>query len=264
MKQFKIIVRLAVVFVVGAAAGWFAGRSRVGDNVDDIEAQNASAQSRRDASMRSSADAAVQERILRERLATLEKQLAAAKEAGGEKSSEELVIQREEALKKLEAEGKTVTVGELRRLAPDWFEQKYKRLRSDCDSICRRAAKTLEILSAIDVSGRTDEERKVHAMYMEGLAKASQVVDAEWDAITDDMPWNEFRKIYWSATQQLYQELNKNFDDKSIADREGAMLENLFSQIPEIREREYRLTHDEVQHFFSFARCYLSGRGAEW
>ena len=45
----------------------------------------------------------------------------------------------------------------------------------------------LEILSTVDVSERTDEEKEIHARYMEKLADMSLNIDVRLDAVTDDL-----------------------------------------------------------------------------
>ena len=254
----KVIIAVAAL-VVGVAAGWFAGgagRARCPQRADcgglgqapSPAARAVAAKPKRKAPIRSSGDVEVQRRILQANIAALEKRFAvvkreaaaiaeakAALKASGEKSVWDLLLQREEALRKLKAEGRKETVGEMRRLAPDWFEDACKLPVGKSDMLRRRTVEMLEILSAIDVSGRTDEERKVHALYMEKLANMSLNMDAKLDAVTDDTPCDELWGIVGDSLNQASMEL---FGKTKIRDRECKMLRNLISQNSGISEEE--------------------------
>ena len=265
------IVALAAL-AVGAAAGWFAagawggaagrglpalpGDASLG-RACSMNAPNgracrsataADSKPRRKALIRSSSESEVQKRILKADIAALEKRLAAAKKeseriaaaksairASGEKLSKDLLLQSEAARRKLKAEGKGETVGEMRRLAPDWFLASCKLPIGKSDVLRRRTAEMLEILSAVDVSGRTDEEKEIHARYMEKLADMSLNIDVRLDAVTDDTPCDEFWGIGGDVFNQTAREL---WGAEKIRDRECKMLRDLMSRELGITERE--------------------------
>ena len=266
--RFETILAAAVALCVGAAAGWFAAARAWGDaavsskppyqgdaspacnngRARSMNAPNENAKPRRKAPIRSSADAEVQKRILKADIAALEKRLAAAKKeseriaaaksairASGEKLSKDLLLQSEAARRKLKAEGKVETVGEMRRLAPDWFLASCKLPIGKSDVLRRRTAEMLEILSAVDVSGRTDEEKEIHARYMEKLADMSLNIDVRLDAVTDDTPCDEFWGIGGDVVNQTTREL---WGAEKIRDRECKMLRDLMSRELGITEGE--------------------------
>ena len=190
----------------------------------------------------------MQKRILKADIAALEKRLAAAEKeseriaaaksairASGEKLSKDLLLQSEAARRKLKAEGKGETVGEMRRLAPDWFLDSCKLPIGKSDVLRRRTAEMLEILSAVDVSGRTDEEKEIHARYMEKLADMSLNIDVRLDAVTDDTPCDEFWGIVGDVVNQTTREL---WGAEKIRDRECKMLRDLMSRELGITEGE--------------------------
>ena len=183
----------------------------------------------------------MQKRILKADIAALEKRLAAAEKeseriaaaksairASGEKLSKDLLLQSEAARRKLKAEGKGETVGEMRRLAPDWFLDSCKLPIGKSDVLRRRTAEMLEILSAVDVSGRTDEEKEIHARYMEKLADMSLNIDVRLDAVTDDTPCDD---VVNQTTRELW-------GAEKIRDRECKMLRDLMSRELGITEGE--------------------------
>ena len=156
------------------------------------------AKPRRKALIRSSADAEVQKRILENKISYLEKCISAAKRGGSappaEKSSEtkaELI----ERLMKLPSDDErylafarldektqgSFTISELRKLCPrqmtiDGLEEEFaERLERMTDVAARR----IGVLDTLDQSGLNDDERKVHAEFMERLA--------EWPDVFADM-----------------------------------------------------------------------------
>ncbi|MBQ4439955.1 MAG: hypothetical protein II909_02300, partial [Kiritimatiellae bacterium] len=161
-----IIAAALAALAVGAAAGWFAagacgnmetaneGRARSPSAPDGRACRSATAvdsKPRRKAPIRSSSESEVQKQILKADIAALEKSLAAAKKeseriaaaksairASGEKLSKDLLLQCEAARRKLKAEGKGETVGEMRRLAPDWFLDSCKLPIGKSDMLRRR------------------------------------------------------------------------------------------------------------------------------
>ena len=262
------ILVAVVALVVGAAAGWLAAARACGDaavsskppyqgdaspacnngRARSMNAPNEKAKPRRKAPIRSSSESEVQKRILKADIAALEKSLAAAKKeseriaaaksairASGEKLSKDLLLQREAALRKLKAEGKGETVGEMRRLAPDWFLDSCKLPIGKSDVLRRRTVEMLEILSAVDVSERTDEEKEIHARYMEKLADMSLNIDVRLDAVTDDTPCDEFWGIVDDVVRQTTREL---WGAEKIRDRECKMLRDLMSRELGITEGE--------------------------
>ena len=160
-------------------------------------APNEKARPRRKALIRSSADAEVQKRILENKISYLEKCIAAAKVSDAkpaEKSSEtkaELI----ERLMKLPSDDErylafarldektqgSFTISELRKLCPrqmtiDGLEEEFaERLERMTDVAARR----IGVLDTLDQSGLNDDERKVHAEFMERLA--------EWPDVFADM-----------------------------------------------------------------------------
>lgn len=259
------IVALAAL-AVGAMAGWFAagacgnrgvvgtandGRARSPRTPNGRACRSATAvdsKPRRKAPIRSSSESEVQKRILKADIAALEKRLAAAEKeseriaaaksairASGEKLSKDLLLQREAARRKLKAEGKGETVGEMRRLAPDWFLDSCKLPIGKSDMLRRRTVEMLEILSAVDVSERTDEEKEIHARYMEKLADMSLNIDMRLDAVTDDTPCDEFWGIVGDVVGQTTREL---WGAEKIRDRECKMLRDLMSRELGITEGE--------------------------
>ena len=267
-----ILAAALVALAVGATAGWFAagacgnrgvvetandGRARSPISPERSEprkrwlqgcAPNEKAKPRRKAPIRSSSESEVQKRILKADIAALEKRLAAAEKeseriaaaksairASGEKLSKDLLLQSEAARRKLKAEGKGETVGEMRRLAPDWFLDSCKLPIGKSDVLRRRTVEMLEILSAVDVSGRTDEEKEIHARYMEKLADMSLNIDVRLDAVTDDTPCDEFWGIGGDVVRQTTREL---WGVEKIRDRECKMLRDLMSRELGITEGE--------------------------
>ena len=267
-----IHIVVLVALAVGAMAGWFAagawggaagrglpalpGDASLGracsmsapDGRACRPATAADSKPRRKAPIRSSSESEVQKHILKADIAALEKSLAAAKKeserivaaksairASGEKLSKDLLLQREAALRKLKAEGKGETVGEMRRLAPDWFLDSCKLPIGKSDMLRRRTAEMLEILSAVDVSERTDEEKEIHARYMEKLADMSLNIDMRLDAVTDDTPCDEFWGIVGDVVNQTTREL---WGAEKIHKREGKMLRDLMSRELGITEGE--------------------------
>lgn len=260
MKLKNVMIAVAAL-VVGAAAGWFVrgvgewgtgnGRARcpqraddgglgqatlpVDGNMQDARCPSKLSRPRRKATIRSSSDADVQRRILKANIAALEKRLVAAKKeaaaiaetraalkASGETSHTDL-LQWADARKKLKEEGKRETVGEMRRLAPEWFENLSRWTLGKGDVFRRRTVEMLEILSVLDVSERSENERKVHAKYMEVLADAAQRFDEKVDAATDDTLTDEF----FGINNEMFIQTGKSLGKDKLLVREQKMLRDL-------------------------------------
>ena len=236
----KNVIIAVAALALGAAAGWFVrgvGESSFAKATEDKREGRASAaaKTRRKATIRSSSDADVQRRILKANIAALEKRLAAAKKeaaaiaearaalkASGETSHTDL-LQWADARKKLKEEGKRETVGEMRRLAPGWFESLSRWTLGKGDVFRRRTVEMLEILSVLDVSERSESEREVHAKYMEVLANAAQRFDEKVDAATDDTSTDEF----FGINNEMFVQTGKSLGKDKLQVREQKMLRDL-------------------------------------
>ena len=207
----------------------------VDGNGQDARSPGKLSRLRRKATIRSSSDVDVQRRILKANIAALEKRLAAAKKeaaaiaearaalkASGETSHTDL-LQWADARKKLKEEGKRETVGEMRRLAPGWFENLSRWTLGKGDVFRRRTVEMLEILSVLDVSERSESEREVHAKYMEVLANAAQRFDEKVDAATDDTSTDEF----FGINNEMFVQTGKSLGKDKLQVREQKMLRDL-------------------------------------
>ena len=202
MNKMTVAAALAAL-AVGAAAGWFAAGAwgkRKCENVEvckygNMEAANAGragasdekAKPRRKALIRSSADAEVQKRILENKISYLEKCIAAAKVSDAKPAEKKRETNAEivERLMKLPTENErwtalsrldrktnmSFTLGEMKRLCPEHTAIDEPKCLDNLDKITGFSARRIGVLGAFDLSGLNDEERKVHAEYMEVLAE---------------------------------------------------------------------------------------------
>ena len=180
---------------------------------------------RRKALIRSSADAEVQKRILENKIIYLEKCIAAAKElsskpdgsgastdgragsplpAGNKRETKAEIIER---LMKLPTDTEryfaftrldektqmSLTIGELKKLCPRQMtidEELAEKLAERLDKMTEVNARRIGILEAFNPSGLNDEERKVHAEFMDFLAECPDVFAKMIDQ-RDSMTWGE-------------------------------------------------------------------------
>ncbi len=180
---------------------------------------------RRKALIRSSADAEVQKRILENKISYLEKCIATAKgsdtQAGGSGNSDdgragsplpagnkrETKAEIIERLKKLPTDNEryfaftrldektqmSFTMGELKKLCPRQMtidEELSEKFAERLDIMTEVTARRIGILEAFDPSGLNDEERKVHAEFMDFLAECPDVFAKMIDQ-RDSMTWGE-------------------------------------------------------------------------
>ena len=209
MKRWRVIIA-SLALAVGAAAGWFAagawGKCKC-ENVEvckygNMEAANAGragasnekAKPRCKALIRSSADAEVQKRILENKIGYLEKCIAAAKGVDAQpaekkrETSAEIIERLKKISNKLERwtaftrlDDKTqssLMMGDLKKLFPKEMtidDELSEELAERLDKMTEIAARRIGILDTVDQSGLDDDERKVHAEYMEFLAECPDV-----------------------------------------------------------------------------------------
>ena len=164
------------------------------------------AKSRRKAPIRSSADAEVQKRILENKISYLEKCIAAAKVSDAKPAEKKRETNAEivERLMKLPTENErwtafnrldekmqmSFTMGELKRLCPEHIELAMPTATDHLNKLTAVAARRIGILDALDPSGLNDEERKVHAEFMDFLAEYPNVFANMIDQ-PDSMTWGE-------------------------------------------------------------------------
>ena len=210
-----IHIVVLVALAVGAAAGWFTagacgnmetandGRARSPVSPERSEprkrwlqgcAPDEKAKPRRKALIRSSADAEVQKRILENKISYLEKCIAAVKVSDAkpaEKKREtnaEIIERLKKISNKLERwtaftrlDDKTqssLMMGDLKKLFPKEMtidDELSEELAERLDKMTEIAARRIGILDTVDQSGLDDDERKVHAEYMEFLAECPDV-----------------------------------------------------------------------------------------
>ena len=245
MKRWRVII---ASLAVGAAAGWFAagawgncgkvelcncgnvetandGRARSPVSPERSEprkrwlqgcAPTEKAKPRRKALIRSSADAEVQEKVLRGRIADLKKRLEFARresEALAEarrrlskdgiyraaKNLEEVWLQSLEAKKALGKEDGKATIGEMRALAPDWWDHTEKELTS------------------VDRSMMTPDELKVHDAFVEKLSAAQEADAVLLDGITDGTAIGEMYKAF-EGTFAQYRDVDFKAERSALID----------------------------------------------
>ena len=164
---------------------------------------------RRKALIRSSADAEVQKRILENKISYLEKCIAVAKgnDAKPTPKKRETNAEIVERLMKLPTDTEryfaftrldektqmSLTIGELKKLCPRQMtidEELAEKLAERLDKMTEVNARRIGILEAFDPSGLNDEERKVHAEFMDFLAECPDVFAKMIDQ-RDSMTWGE-------------------------------------------------------------------------
>ena len=208
---------------------------------------------RRKARLRTSADSEVQKRILQNRLKSLEQRLetvkkdaeavAAARAARGGKDGEMSgaghVLQMKAALKELGLEDVSkATVGDIRRLAPDWWAWQSKWTSTKCDRIRRQTLDIMNLLSSADTSGMTTEELQVFEDYAHSMADLALDIDARFDAaLADDAEVSEMQYLINNA----FGKANKNGYAKKFK-AASKLLENWTA-------RELGLTGEQAAEF---------------
>ena len=215
MKNIIIVVAaLAAGVAAGWFAGGV-GRARCPQRADGgglgqapLPAERSNATARADAArpkrkalIRSSADAEVQKRILENKIGYLEKCIVAAKGENGRARSpsappaenkRETSAEIIERLKKISNKWERWTaftrlddktqsslmMGDLKKLFPKEMtidDEMSEELAERLDKMTEIAARRIGILDTVDQSGLDDDERKVHAEYMEFLAECPDV-----------------------------------------------------------------------------------------
>ena len=253
-----------------------AGRARSPSAPDGRAARplaaDTAAKPRRKALIRSSADAEVQKRILENKIGYLEKCIAAAKGENGRARSpsappaenkRETNAEIIERLKKLPSDNEryiafmhldektqmSFTMGELKKLCPKQMSgELYAELTERLDRMTEVASRRVGILDAFDPSGLNDEERRVHAEYMEFLAEWPDVFAGMIDQ-RDSMTFGEvigrFKKA--ASTCERGVELGNK-------EREMLISQTIKSfEVPDEDAVELRVTFDEVRDATSFA-----------
>ena len=217
---------------------------------------------RRKALIRSSADAEVQKRILENKITYLEKCIAAAKGADAkpaEKKSEtkaELIerlmklptdTERYFAFTRLdEKTQRSFTIGELRKLCPKQMtiDGIYEELSERLDRMTEVAARRIGILDALDPSALNDEERKVHAEFMDFLAEYPNVFANMIDQ-PDSMTWGEVHDRIEKMISTV-----KRGPDLVKKEREMLIAKTVKSfELPDDDAVDLRATLDDVQDF---------------
>ena len=264
MKRWRVII---ASLAVGAAAGWFAagawgncgkvelcncgnvetandGRARSPVSPERSEprkrwlqgcAPTEKAKPRRKALIRSSADAEVQEKVLRGRIADLKKRLEFARresEALAEarrrlskdgiyraaKNLEEVWLQSLEAKKALGKEDGKATIGEMRALAPDWWDHTEKDILSGrYDDRLKGVRRVLGILTSVDRSMMTPDELKVHDAFVEKLSAAQEADAVLLDGITDGTAIGEMYKAF-EGTFAQYRDVDFKAERSALID----------------------------------------------
>ena len=187
------------------------GRVRSPSAPNGRERRTATADSkpRRKALIRSSADAEVQKRILENKISYLEKCIATAKGVDAKPTPKKRETKAEivERLMKLPTDTEryfaftrldektqmSLTIGELKKLCPRQMtidEELAEKLAERLDKMTEVNARRIGILEAFDPSGLNDEERKVHAEFMDFLAECPDVFAKMIDQ-RDSMTWGE-------------------------------------------------------------------------
>ena len=244
----------------------------------------ADAKPRRRALIRSSANADVQKRILENKIRYLEDCIAAAKGGavsgesahsddgidgaprpaeGNHKTYAELL----ERLRKLPTEGERltaleradekaqdlITIGDMWQLCPRWAERTIlseKKLLENLDKASELIGSRLGILREFDLSGLTDEERKVHADLMDHLAEFPDVFYANHIARFESTTLSEV-----SQRIKKYLSFYRQGVDLETEEREILISQALRSfEVPEAEAEELRSTLDEVRNVISFGR----------
>ena len=281
--QMKNIIIVVVALAAGVAAGWFAGgvgRARCPQRADGgglgqaplpAERSNATARAdaarpKRKAPIRSTADAEVQRRILENKISYLEKCIAAAKGADAKpaekkrETSAEIIERLKKISNKLERwtaftrlDDKTqssLMMGDLKKLFPKEMtidDELSEELAERLDKMTEIAARRIGILDTVDQSGLDDDERKVHAEYMEFLAECPDVFAGmidQHDSMTLGEAIGRIKKVV--AHYKRGAELVKK--------EHGMLVTQVVKsfEIPDGDAEELRATLDDVRDFTSY------------
>ena len=263
----KMQIAVLLAFAVGAAAGWFAASAwreekclpavalaKAGGNVETAKvgkarspvsperseprkrcAPNEKAKPRRKVLMRSSADAEVQEKVLRGRIADLKKRLEFSRRESealtearrklskdgiyrAAKNLEEVWLQSVEAKKALGKEDGKATIGEMRALAPDWWDHTEKDILSGrYDDRLRSVRRVLGILTSVDRSMMTPDELKVHDAFVEKLSAAQEADVVLLDGMSDETTIAEMYKAFGGTFAQ-YRDVDFKAERSALID----------------------------------------------
>ncbi len=274
-----ILAAALAALAVGATAGWFAAgawgdaavsskppyRGDVSPACNNGRAGSplpADSNPRRKALIRSSADAEVQKRILENKISYLEKCIAAAKVSDAKPAEKKRETNAEivARLMKLPTENErwtelgrldrktnmSFTLGEMKRLCPEHTTLDEPRVLDNLDKITEFSARRIGIIAAFDLSGLSDEERKVHAEYMRVIAELpdayANMIDQN-DSMTMGEAWERIEKVI-SASER----------GAKLHKKENAMLISQMVkcfEIPDGDAAELRATFDDVKEITS-------------
>ncbi len=273
------ILVAVVALAVGGVAGWFTAgvwggaavstkppcrdaTAREGDigRARSMNAPKEKAKPRSKALIRSSADAEVQKRILENKISYLEKCIAVAK--GGDakptpkkrEANAEIVArlmklptdtERYFAFTRLDEKTQmSLTMGELKKLCPRQMtidDELAGKLAERLDKMTEVNARRIGILEAFDPSGLNDEERKVHAEFMDFLAECPDVFAKMIDQ-RDSMTWGEVH----GRIQQMISTYKRGAE--LVKKEQGILVTQAVKsfEIPEGDALELRTTLDDV------------------
>ena len=284
--RFETILAAAVALCVGVAAGWFAAARACGDaavsskppyqgdaspacnngRARSMNAPNEKAKPRRKVLMRSSADAEVQKRILENKIGYLEKCIAAAKVSDAKpaekmrETNAEIVArlmklptdnERYFAFTRLDEKTQmSLTIGELKKICPRQMtidEELSEEFAKNLDKMTEVTARRIGILDTLDPSGLNDEERRVHAAFMECLAGWPDAY-AKMIEQPDSMTWGEAygRIENVISHQKQLRELAKSEHEMLVAQTIKSF------EIPDGDAVELRAGLDDVRDVTSF------------
>ena len=228
-------------------------------------APNEKAKPRRKALIRSSADAEVQKRILENKIGYLEKCIVAAKGENGRARSpsappaekkRETNAEIVERLMKLPTENErwtalsrldrktnmSFTLGEMKRLCPEHTAIDEPKCLDNLDKITGFSARRIGVLGAFDLSGLNDEERKVHAEYMEVLAELpdlyANMIDQN-DSMTMGEVWERIQRVI--SIGERCANLHKKENDMLLSQ----MVKSF--EVPDADAIELRATFEDVR-----------------
>ncbi len=275
-----------IALAVGGVAGWLAAAAWGGaaisskppyhDSIEDNASRTGAprtpngrarrpataAKPRRKALIRSSADAEVQRRILENQISYLEKCIAAARgpDAKPAEKKRETNAELVERLMKLPTENErwtallrldrktnmSFTLGEMKQLCPEHTELAMPMLEDRLNKMAEVAARRIGILDALNPSGLSKEERKVHTEYMDFLAEGPEafanMIDQN-DSMTMGEVWERIQKVI--STYKRGAELIKK-------EREMLISQTVKSfEVSDGDAVELRTTLDDVQDFTS-------------
>ena len=295
--RFRTVLITMVALAAGGITGWFAARAwggaavsskppyheTVEDNAGRASRPATAAKSRRKALIRSSVDVEVQEKVLRGRIADLKKRLEFARresEALAEsrrklskdgiykaaKNLEEVWLQSAEEKKALgKGEGKA-TIGDMRALAPDWWDHTEKDLLSGrYDDRLKGVRRVLGVLTSVDRSMMIPDELKVHDAFVEKLSAAQESDAILLDGISDDTTIEEMHKAFEGT---LAQYMGVDFKSErsalidmisrayGLADGDAARFSSVFKDV------DGALQNDPAGSFEDIRKNFKDGRAA--